>query len=194
MELWTGALSRWKCHWHDLKSAGLFPWISSWTPFKPQHNIPNPNPLANQLWCIIIVVVVVVIIIITILLLWDIFTPETTDGLSLEFEWHQVSRNLLSIRVDLNSAVVWIISTRILISYFFSPFISPLVTVPSAPISLVSLSCFIVFSVLLQGPGTYLSFWLHSILHCGLSGRQSPQISKLVLLTISRSGCLAEIR
>ena len=25
-------------------------WISSWTPLKPQHS--NPNPLANQLWCI----------------------------------------------------------------------------------------------------------------------------------------------
>ena len=24
MELWTGALSWWKCHWSDLKSAGLF--------------------------------------------------------------------------------------------------------------------------------------------------------------------------
>ena len=26
--------------------------ISSWTSLKPQHSIPNPNPLANQLWCI----------------------------------------------------------------------------------------------------------------------------------------------
>ena len=26
--------------------------ISSWTPLKPQHINPNPNPLANQLWCI----------------------------------------------------------------------------------------------------------------------------------------------
>ena len=26
--------------------------ISFWTPLKPQHNNPNPNPLANQLWCI----------------------------------------------------------------------------------------------------------------------------------------------
>ena len=26
--------------------------ISSWTPLKPQHNNSNPNPLANQLWCI----------------------------------------------------------------------------------------------------------------------------------------------
>ena len=24
--------------------------ISSWTPLKPQHSNPNPNPLANQLW------------------------------------------------------------------------------------------------------------------------------------------------
>ena len=47
MELWTGVLSWWKCHW---------PWvlassdgISSWTPLKPQHS--NLNPFANQLWC-----------------------------------------------------------------------------------------------------------------------------------------------
>ena len=26
--------------------------ISSWTPLKSQHCNPNPNPLANQLWCI----------------------------------------------------------------------------------------------------------------------------------------------
>ena len=26
--------------------------ISSWTPLKPQHSNPNPNPLTNQLWCI----------------------------------------------------------------------------------------------------------------------------------------------
>ena len=26
--------------------------ISSWTPLKPQHSNPNPNPLANHLWCI----------------------------------------------------------------------------------------------------------------------------------------------
>ena len=26
--------------------------ISSWTPLKHQHNNPNPNPLANHLWCI----------------------------------------------------------------------------------------------------------------------------------------------
>ena len=26
--------------------------ISSWTPLKPQHSSHNPNPLANQPWCI----------------------------------------------------------------------------------------------------------------------------------------------
>ena len=26
--------------------------ISSWAPLNPQHSNPNPNPLANQLWCI----------------------------------------------------------------------------------------------------------------------------------------------
>ena len=26
--------------------------ISSWTPLNFQHSNPNPNPLANQLWCI----------------------------------------------------------------------------------------------------------------------------------------------
>ena len=33
--------------------------LSSWTPLKPQHSNPNPNPLANELWCS------------------DIFTPPT---------------------------------------------------------------------------------------------------------------------
>ena len=27
--------------------------IFSWTPLKPQHSNPNPNRLANQLWCIV---------------------------------------------------------------------------------------------------------------------------------------------
>ena len=35
--------------WRVLASSlGIF----SWTPLKPQHSNPNPNPLANQLWCI----------------------------------------------------------------------------------------------------------------------------------------------
>ena len=30
--------------------------IFSWTPLKPQHSNPNPNPLANQLWCIVFLI------------------------------------------------------------------------------------------------------------------------------------------
>ena len=35
--------------WRVLASSQV---ISSWTPLKPQHSNPNPNPLANQLWSI----------------------------------------------------------------------------------------------------------------------------------------------
>ena len=52
MGLWTGSLSWWKWHWPDLKSAGLFPRNLFLNPLKPQQSNPNPNPLANQLWCI----------------------------------------------------------------------------------------------------------------------------------------------
>ena len=48
----------------------------------------------------------------------------------------QVSRTLLSILADLNYAFVWMVSTRPLISEPSSPFINPLVTVPSAPITI----------------------------------------------------------
>ena len=45
-----------------------------------------------------------------------------------------VSRTLLSILADHNNAVVWIVSTRSLISKSFSPCINSLVIVKSAPI------------------------------------------------------------
>ena len=48
----------------------------------------------------------------------------------------QVSQALLSILTDLNSAVVWIVSTRPLISNSSSPCTNPLVTVPSLPITI----------------------------------------------------------
>ena len=36
-------------NWRVLASSE---WVSSWTPLKTQHSNPNPNPLANHLWCI----------------------------------------------------------------------------------------------------------------------------------------------
>ena len=51
MELWTGALSCWKCHRPDLKSAGHFRRNLFLNSLKPQHSNPNSNTLANQLSC-----------------------------------------------------------------------------------------------------------------------------------------------
>ena len=53
----------------------------------------------------------------------------------------QVSRTRLSILTVLSNAVVWIVSTRPLTSKSSRPFNNPLVTVPSAPITISSSSC-----------------------------------------------------
>ena len=89
----------------------------------------------------------------------------------------QVFITLLSILADPQNAAVWMFSSRPLISKFSSPCINPLVNVPSTPITIgitVTFMCFIVFSVLKQGLGIYLSFCFLSIFLSGLSGRQSP--------------------
>ena len=54
MELWTGVLSWWKCYWPDLKSTRLFRRNLFLNSLKTSNSTPNlnPNPLANQLWCI----------------------------------------------------------------------------------------------------------------------------------------------
>ena len=55
----------------------------------------------------------------------------------------QVSRTLLSILADLNSAVIWMVSTRVLISNSFGPLTNSLVTLPKA---LIAISKTITFS------------------------------------------------
>ena len=47
----------------------------------------------------------------------------------------QVSRIHLNIQADLNNAVVWMVSTRPVISKTSSPGIRPLISVPRAPIT-----------------------------------------------------------
>ena len=65
---------------------------------------------------------------------WEFFSSALANGLSLEFEWQQASRTLCSILADLSNAVVWIISTRPVISNSSSPCTNLLVTVPRAPV------------------------------------------------------------
>ena len=98
----------------------------------------------------------------------------------------QVSRILLSILTCLNTAVVWMVSTRPHISMSTSPCINPLVTVPRAPITIgitvtFMFQCFQFFNKVL---GTYPSFRLLSVLHYGQPGQQSPQFSKFFYLSI----------
>ena len=85
-----------------------------------------------------------------------------------------VSRTLLSILADLNNVVVWIVSTRPLISQSSSPFTNPLVTVPRVPIIIVITVTFMFhgFSQFPnKGRNTNPSFHFLSVLLRGQSGQ-----------------------
>ena len=70
----------------------------------------------------------------------------------------QVSRTLLSILADLSNTVIWIVSTRRLISNSPSAFTNPLVTLPRAPIT-SGITVTFMFHSFFQFP-SYLSFSL----------------------------------
>ena len=134
-----------------------------------------------------------------ILLLWEFFTLASTGG----FLWSlsdcqslRFSRTLLSFQADLNSAVVWMVSTCVLISNSSSPFTDPLVTIPSRSITIGIIVTFVFHSFFtsLAGPGTYLSFRLPSILLCGLPGRQSPQFGKFSVFYWQSLGLVVWLR
>ena len=114
----------------------------------------------------------------------------------------QVFRTLFNIRADLNNAVVWMISTRLLISKPSSLCINPLVTVPRAPITIGitisfmwhSLFCFFFDSL---ARSKHLSFFLLSFNFTHwFAGREKSTIQQVLffLLAIIKSGRLAEIR
>ena len=115
--------------------------------------------------------------------LWGFFISDLADGLSQKFDSKspQVSMRLLSILADLNNPVVYMASTRPLISKSSSPCINPLVTVPRAPIK-ISISITFMFHSFLNSLARswYLSFFslFFSVLFSDQPGQQSPQFCK----------------
>ena len=65
---------------------------------------------------------------------WGSFTRVSVKASKSKYP--QVSRTLLSILVDHIKAVLWMVSTCLLISKSSSPFINPSVTMPRAPITI----------------------------------------------------------
>ena len=75
----------------------------------------------------------IIIIIIPIPYESEFFTPVLAGCLSLESEWQQDSRTLLSILYDLNNAVVWMVSILPPIFSGSNPLSIPLGTISCAP-------------------------------------------------------------
>ena len=123
----------------------------------------------------------------------------------MEFHWSlsdskspQVFRTLLSILADLNNGVVWMVSTRPLISKSSSPNTNTLMTILNARITFGIIVTFRFHSVFSSQTSTrYLSIFSLSFIFTLLSTR-TAQLTILqalfLLLTITRSGRLAEIR
>ena len=112
----------------------------------------------------------------------------------------QVSWTPLSILVDLNNAVVWMVATCPLISMSSSPCTKPLVIVPYTPITVGVTFTFMFhsffFSSLARSMHLSLSYF-SPVLSYGQSKRHNPlfvKFSFFLSLTMTWSGCLAEIR
>ena len=112
----------------------------------------------------------------------------------------QVSRTFLGILAVLNYAIVWMFSTRPLISKFSSFCNNPLLTVPSAPVTNGITATFMFHnffnSLARSNDFSLFSFSFSFILWS--AGTPKPTIPLVIfvyfLVTITRYGCLAEIR
>ena len=102
------------------------------------------------------------------------------------FQWNlsdsqspQVSRTLLSILADLNSAVVWIVSTHPLISKSSSSFIKLLVTVPSASTTNGITVTFYFIIILILASFSHEHYLL--VFHWSVSDCKSSQVFQILL-------------
>ena len=110
----------------------------------------------------------------------------------------QVSRTLLSILADLNNAVVWIVSTRLVISKSSSLCTNPFVTVSRAPITVgiaVTFMFHSFFNSLARSRYLFLfSLSFNFTLYSAGTGTSTILQVLSFLLIIIRSGCLTEIK
>ena len=112
---------------------------------------------------------------------------ESTYGFSLEFEWHQVFRTLLSILANLNKAVVWMISSHPLIFKSSSFFSNLLVTLPRAPV-IISITVTLIYHNLFISPARSYSFFSLSFDFTQWYARKAKSINRQVLsLSLSLS-------
>ena len=114
----------------------------------------------------------------------------------IDNKFPQVSRTVLSILAVLNNIVVWMVSTRHLISKSSSPWINLLVTVPRAPITIGINVTFMFHSFFnSQTRSWYLSFFSLSFnLTRRSAGIANSTILYILSFNIIRPGGLAEIR
>ena len=87
------------------------------------------------------------------------------------------SRTLLSILADLQNAVVWMVSTRPLISKSSSLCTNTLMTVPSAPIAIT----FIIITIIIIIIASFSNQPKLIVLHWNLRDNESSQISRTLL-------------
>ena len=107
----------------------------------------------------------------------------------------QVSRTLLSVLADLNNAVVWMFSTRPLISKSSSPCINLLVTVPRVPVRIGITVTFTFHSFFntLTFFFFFFAFFQFTLRSAGIAKSTVQQVLFFFLI-ITRSGYLAEVR
>ena len=126
------------------------------------------------------------------------FTSALADSFSPEFEWQRVTSALFCSLAYFNDAVVWMVSTCPLISKSSSPCTTLLVTALSTPITIGITITFMFpsfFSSLARS--RYLSLFSLSfsftLWSAGMAKFTTRQV-RFFLLTITRFGCLAEIK
>ena len=110
----------------------------------------------------------------------------------------QVSRTLLSFLADLNNAVVWMVSTRPLISKSSNPCTNLLVSVLKPPTKISFIVTFMfhstAFLIPKQGRGIYPSFHTLSISLCGRAGQQNLQFCKFFFFSVDHYKIWSSVR